>query len=137
MAAARDRLFPPVFKKLSGRGVPVPGIIIASTLATILVGFNYSRGLVDMFSFIIKLATLSCLLPYLFSSLSEVMLYLRKRKDYNKQRLFTATVIAVPAFIYSVWAVTGLEYEIILYGAILLTAGIPFYYYIIYFSRKS
>jgi APA family basic amino acid/polyamine antiporter len=137
LAAARDRLFPPVFKKLSRRGVPVPGIILASILATILVGFNYSRGLVDMFAFIIKLATLSCLLPYLFSSQSEVMLYLRKRKGYNKKRLFTATAIAVPAFLYSVWAITGLEYEIILYGGILLAAGIPFYYYISHFSRKS
>ena len=137
MAAARDRLFPPVFMKISRRGVPVPGILIASILATILVGFNYSRGLVNMFAFIIKLATLSCLLPYLFSSLSELMLYLRKRKDFNKKRLFSASAIGVPAFIYSMWAITGLEHEIILYGAILLAAGIPFYYYILYSSGKS
>ena len=137
MAAARDRLFPPVFKKLSRRDVPVPGILIASFLATILVGFNYSRGLVNMFTFIIKLATLSCLLPYLFSSLSEVMLYLRKRKDFNKKRLYSAIAIGVPAFVYSMWAITGLENEIILYGAILLAAGIPLYYYINRYSGKS
>ncbi|HEC44361.1 MAG TPA: hypothetical protein ENI20_16180 [Bacteroides sp.] len=45
--------------------------------------------------------------------------------------------IAVPAFLYSLWAITGLEYEIILYGAILLSAGIPFYYYLNYLSRRS
>ena len=137
MAASRDRLFPLVFRKLSSRGVPVPGIFIASILATILVGFNYSRGLVNMFAFIIKLATLSCLLPYLFSSLSEVMLYLRKKKTFNKKRLFSAAAIGSPAFIYSVWAITGLEHEILLYGAILLAAGIPFYAYIHYSSGKS
>ncbi len=50
---------------LRGTGIPPagasPGILIASVLASILVSFNYTRGLVEMFSFIIKLATLSCL----------------------------------------------------------------------------
>jgi len=76
------------------------------------------------------LSTLSCLLPYLFSSLSEIALYLRKKQAYNKKRLLAASLISIPAFLYSVWAITGLEYEVLFWGAILLTAGIPFYVYI-------
>ena len=127
MAAARDHLFPPVFKRLSKKRVPVVGLIIASVLASFLVSVNYTRGLVKMFSFIIMLSTLSCLLPYLFSSLSEIALYLRKKKPYNKQRLLTASLISIPAFLYSLWAITGLEYEVLLWGAILLTSGVPIY----------
>ena len=136
MAAARDKLFPSTFKMVSGKGVPVIGLIIASVLASALVGINYSKGLVKMFSFIIMLSTLSCLVPYLFSSLSEIMLYLKKRKNHNKKALITAVCISVPAFLYSLWAITGLEYEIILWGAVLLTAGMPVYAYVKINARR-
>jgi APA family basic amino acid/polyamine antiporter len=129
MAASRDKLFPSVFKKVSGKGIPVAGLVIASLLASILVGINYTGGLVKMFSFIIMLSTLSCLLPYLFSSLTEVMLYLRKKRTYSRKRLLAASLISIPAFLYSLCAITGLEYEVFLWGAILLTAGVPVYAY--------
>ncbi len=127
MAAAKDKLFPPSFKKVNKRGIPIIGLLIASTLASFLVSVNYSKGLVKMFSFIIMLSTLSCLLPYLFSSLSEIALYLRKKKRFNKRRLLSASLISIPAFLYAVWAITGLEYEVILWGTILLALGIPLY----------
>ena len=129
MAAARDKLFPSAFKKESKNGTPVIGLIIASVLASILVSTNYTRGLVEMFSFIIKLSTLSCLLPYLFSSLSEIAMYLRGKKSFNRKKLILSASISIPAFLYSLWAITGLEYEIITWGAILLAGGIPVYAY--------
>jgi APA family basic amino acid/polyamine antiporter len=90
-----------------------------------------------MFSFIIMLSTLSCLLPYLFSSLSEVTLYLRKKRAFNRKRLVAASLISIPAFLYSLWAITGLESEVLLWGAILLTAGVPIYIYLRYRGRKD
>ena len=137
MAAARDKLFPPAFNKISGKGIPVIGIVIASVLASALVSLNFTRGLVKMFSFIIMLSTLSCLLPYLFSSLSEIALYLRKKREFNRKRLIAASLISIPAFLYSLWAITGLESEVLLWGAILLTAGVPIYVYLRYSRRKS
>lgn len=136
MAAARDKLFPPAFNKKSGKGIPVIGIVIASVLASALVSLNYTRGLVKMFSFIIMLSTLSCLLPYLFSSLSEIALYVRKRREFNRKRLLAASLISIPAFLYSLWAITGLESEVLLWGAILLTAGVPMYIYLRYNYNK-
>ena len=136
MAAARDKLFPPSFNKVSKKGVPVVGLIIASLLASFLVSVNYTKGLVKMFSFIIMLSTISCLLPYLFSSLTEVVLYLRKKKTYNRKRFISASLISIPAFLYSLWAITGLEYEVLFWGTILLTAGIPIYIYLKFRSKK-
>jgi len=130
MAAARDKLFPPGFKQVNKKGIPIIGLLIASILASLLVSFNYTRGLVKMFSFIIMLSTLSCLLPYLLSSLSELALYLRKKKKFNKRKLIATLLISIPAFLYSVWAITGLEHEVILWGAILLASGIPIYAFI-------
>ena len=130
MAAARDKLFPSVFKKIKQNGIPVTGLVIASVLASLLVGLNYTKGLVKMFSFVIMLSTLSCLLPYLFSSFSELMLYLRKKESFNNKKLISALCISIPAFLYSLWAISGLEFEILLWGTLLLAAGLPIYIYV-------
>lgn len=125
MAAARDGLFPPIFKKETSKGVPLAGILFSSVLAMVLVGFNYTRGLVDMFSFIIKLATLSCLLPYLFASLVELSLHFRKKKILSKKGLIRVSAISIPAFLYALWAITGLDSEVLLWGIGLLGLGLP------------
>jgi APA family basic amino acid/polyamine antiporter len=129
MAAARDRLFPPAFKRTSNKGIPIIGLLIASILASVLVSLNFTRGLVSMFSFIIMLSTLSCLLPYLFSSLTELVLYLRNKQNFNKNKFIKAVAISIPAFLYSAWAITGLAYEVIFWGVALLVSGVPFYLY--------
>ena len=46
---------------------------------TVLVAMNFSRGLVELFTFIILLATLSALVPYTFCSLAGVILHRRER----------------------------------------------------------
>lgn len=134
MAAAKDKLFPASFKKVSKNGIPILGILIASALASVLVGMNYTKGLIKMFSFIIMLATLTCLLPYLFSSLSELMLYFRKKKAYSRKKLIMASCISIPAFLYSLWAITGLGWEIIGWGLLLLASGVPIYGFLV--TRK-
>ena len=74
MAVAQDGLFPRVFGRLSARGTPVVGMLVAGVLSTGLVAMNYSQNLVDLFTFIILLATLSTLVPYAFCSLAGFML---------------------------------------------------------------
>lgn len=137
LAAARDDLFPAGFKKVSKNNIPVLGLIIASVLATVLVGFNYTKGLVKMFSFMIMLSTLSCLLPYVVSSLSEIMLYLRKKKTFDRKQFMLSLCISIPAFFYSIWAITGLEFEVLVWGAVLLLAGLPVFYFIKFKNRIS
>ena len=59
-AAARNGLFPRQFAKLHGRrGTPVFGLVVSSVLITGLVMMNYTRSLVDQFTFVILLATLT------------------------------------------------------------------------------
>lgn len=130
MAAAKDKIFPAAFKVISKEGIPLIGLIISSVLASVLVSMNYSKGLVQMFTFIIMLSTLACLVPYLLSSLVEIALYLRKKSNYHKNQLYVAICISIPAFLYSLWAVIGLGYEIIFWGIILLLGGIPIFFII-------
>src|SRR4029077_1443431 len=58
MAIARDGLFPRIFGEVSARGTPARGMVIGSALATALIGMNFTRGLVGLFTYIILLSTL-------------------------------------------------------------------------------
>ena len=126
MAAARDSLFPAIFGRLSTRGMPVAGLIISSTLATILVVSNYTRGLVGLFTFAILLSTLTVLVPYAFSAAAELWL-LRQDSSRNGLHRPGAVVIAVLAFVYSFWAMAGSGQEVVYLGFLLLMAGVPVY----------
>ncbi len=129
MAAARDRLFPKLFGRMSKTGVPALGIAISSVLVTFLLVFNYSGSgsLVQIFSFIILLATLTTLVPYAFCAMSELMILIINRAMFNGKCLLGSSVIAIVAFAYSVWTVIGSGAQTVLYGFVLLLLGVPAY----------
>jgi basic amino acid/polyamine antiporter, APA family len=127
LAAARDGLFPLAFGRLSAVGTPVFGLVISSVLVTILTALNYNAGLVDAFNFFILLATMTTLVPYVFTTMAELMLFLTDRSRFGSPRLGGSTVIALLAFAYSLWALYGAGAEVVLWGTLLLLAGLPVY----------
>ncbi|HSC28406.1 MAG TPA: amino acid permease, partial [Vicinamibacterales bacterium] len=126
LAVARDGLFPAVFGRVSTRGTPAAGMVIAGLLTTGLIALNYTRGLVDLFTFIILLATLSTLVPYVFSSLA-VFLW-RPMPGQPSHKLSTgAAIVAALAFAYALWAIGGAGADTVYWGFILLLCGLPVY----------
>jgi len=127
MAAARDRLFPAVFARTGRGGAPVFGLIVSSVLVTLLMAMSYTKSLVDQFTFIILLATLTTLVPYAYSAAAQLMLLVSDRARFSGRRLATDAVVALLAFGYSLWAIAGAGYEVVFKGFLLLLAGIPVY----------
>lgn len=128
MAAARDHLFPKVFAKENKSGVPGIGIVVSSVLVSVLMSMNFSRSLADTYTFIILLSTLTVLVPYLFSVISYMIIEGKNGGLMTKKP--GKVIIAVLAFVYSMWAVIGSGEEIVYWGFILLMAGLPFYAWI-------
>jgi APA family basic amino acid/polyamine antiporter len=127
MAAARDRLFPAAFARTGRAGAPVVGLVVSSVLVTLLMAMNYTKSLVDQFTFIILLATLTTLVPYAYSAAAQLMLLATDRARFSARRLATDAVIALLAFGYTLWAIAGAGYEVVFKGFLLLLAGIPIY----------
>jgi APA family basic amino acid/polyamine antiporter len=121
MAAAADGLFPAAFARLSSRGTPVTAMIIAGVMSTVLVAMNYTRGLVELFTFIILLSTLSTLVPYVFCSLAVWLMPGRPAPS------GAAAVVPVLAFLYAMLAIVGAGAETVFYGFVLLLAGLPLF----------
>lgn len=124
-AIAKDKLFPPIFGKMNKNGVPATGIIISSILISALMAMNYTKGLVEAFSFMLLLASMTALIAYLFTSASYVVVSIREQ-GYTKQTTLRLAIATV-AFIFSIWAIAGSGAEIVYWGFILLMAGLPVY----------
>ncbi len=129
MAAADDKLFPGPFARRSKSGVPAWGMIVAGILMTVVLALNYSgsKNAVDIFNFIILLATLTTLVPYAFCAMAEVTVFFTDRERFSGQRLGAAITISVLAFIYSVYAIVGSGASAVMWGFVLMLVGIPVY----------
>jgi basic amino acid/polyamine antiporter, APA family len=135
-AIAKDKLFPPLFAKKNGNGVPAIGIIISSVLVSILMCMNYTKGLAEQFKFLILLSTLAILIPYLFSTASYIIILL-KNKLTSKSSWVSAILLSTFAFLFCMWVIIGSGQEIVYWGFLLLMAGIPFYVWIIWLRDKK
>jgi len=116
LAAAGDGLFPRAFARRDRHGTPVFGVLVGSSLATVLVIASYSRSLVDLFTFILLISTSAILLPYAASSAA----WLRRGTGGGR-------VVAALALLYSLYALSGAGAEALGWGAVLLLAGLPVY----------
>ncbi len=125
MAAAKDKMFPRIFKKENKNGAPVLGLIIGSVLSSIVMLMNFSEGLVDQFTFMVNLTVLTCLVPYLFVSAAYIIVLIERKIHLNS--ILKTFVLGLLGFSYSVWAIYGSGADVVFYGFLLLLLGIPFY----------
>ncbi len=120
MAVALDRLAPAAFAKQNEGGSSNLSLLLASSLSTLLLLMNYSKGLIAMFEFLATMSTLAILLPLLVSSLAEF------RHSWLSAKAWAA--VAGFAILYSLFAIFGSGLTVIMWGVLLLVVGIPVYY---------
>lgn len=120
MAAARDGVLPRAFARENARGAPAFGVIVSCLLASVLVISNYNRSLVDLFRFSVLLSTAATLLPYLAGAAAWLW-----RGDGRGSRLAAAGALA-----FSLYALGGIGTEALLWGAGLVLAGLPIYFWL-------
>ena len=125
-----DGVFPKFFGKISNKtGTPINSLIFSSALVNILLVMNFQKGMVDTFTFITILATLSYLPVYLLSVAAEMMLTFRGESEFNFKIFIKKSILPLLAFIYVIWTIYGSGAEIVMWGFILMLAGIPVYIY--------
>ena len=98
---------------------------------------NFSKGLVDQFVFIILLATLTTLVPYLFCALAEIMIFIKTGRTVAQKGLAPVFALAAAGFLYSAWAIYGAGADTVFYGFLLLVAGIPVYVWLKFAIRNT
>ena len=133
LGAAQDGLFPKQFARVDRkRGTPVFGLVISSVLITglLLLNLRSSGTLVETFTDIIIIATLTALVPYMYAAAAQLYLFFADRDSFSGVHFARYSVIALLALAYSSWAIWGAGYEYIAKGFMLLIAGIPVYLWV-------
>ena len=135
MATAQDTMFPRVFKRENSSGAPYIGLLIGSSLTSILVLMNLTDGLVEAFTFLLNITVLTVLVPYLFVSAAYIIVVIEKNLHFNNAiKTFTLGTLGGT---YSLWAIFGSGSNTVYYGFLLLLAGIPFYVLMQWNKRKK
>jgi APA family basic amino acid/polyamine antiporter len=116
-------LFPKFFARDSSRGTPVPALLVAGVINSLMVLANYSRGMVAMFTFMVLLTTLGNVVCYLVCTMADVVLARRGARPVRVREL----LLASGAFGFCLWAVVGAGKEAVFWNLVLLALGIPLY----------
>ncbi len=124
-SASKDRLFPKIFKRVNSKGAPAFGIAISSLLVSALMMTNFTRGLNETFTFLVLLSTVAALIPFAFAAASYGVLLLQNKLW--KRDSVSKVVLALLAFLFTLWAIAGSGEEAVYWGLIAILAGIPFY----------
>lgn len=137
LAAAQDGLFPQKFQRTVGKGTPVFGLLMTAVLMSALLFMNYNKTLIQTFNFMVTLATLSILITYLFSVLSQLLLFLEQPEKFRKRDLAKALALTIPATGYILLAMLGSGAEIMMWGSFLFFASAPVYVLVKWQNKTS
>jgi amino acid transporter len=129
-AAGEDGVFPGFFAKVHPKfKTPYVALILGSVLVNILLFMNYNKSLASAFNFIILLATLSFLPIYAMTAAAEMLLIVKKEKNFNAWNFVKNSIIPLLGFIYAMWTIYGSGSDTVMWGFIMMLAGVPFYIY--------
>lgn len=126
MAAARDRLFPTEFARLSHKEIPVFGIVVATALASILTVFSYWQ-FHSVFTEVVLLSVFTAVIPYLYSAAAHLYWLIVKGRAVDWPHLVRDLVVTVLAVLFSFWALAGSGYQAVYYGIFVFFLGILVY----------
>ncbi|HEY4367080.1 MAG TPA: amino acid permease [Steroidobacteraceae bacterium] len=127
-AMAINGAFPSAFARESRFGTPMFALIFTGALVTLVVLANYSRTMVQVFTFMVLIATSANLFVYLVCSLAAIKLAYRGElgtQGWSFRMLATAALLGS---IYTLWAMVGAGREAVLWGFALMFAGLPIYW---------
>jgi APA family basic amino acid/polyamine antiporter len=134
-SAAEDGLFFRRFGKLHPKyGTPHVALVTGTLIAAALIPLYFVHSLLDTFTFLILLANLGALFPYLYNSAAALMLARRPGGDWTAVQRWRIQIIGLVCFSFLLWATYGVGQEVIFYGFLVMMAGVPLY---IWFRTSS
>ena len=139
MAAARHGLLPGIFADLNSRGVPAKGIAISVGLSSILLVMQAggTGAFIQIYNFIVGLSTVAEMIPYVFCTLVEGILYVTLGRKLGYWSPRTYIPIATIAFLFSMWTIYGAGAAAGMWTLLLLLAGLPVYVAILHYQKPD
>jgi APA family basic amino acid/polyamine antiporter len=129
-SASEDGIFFRQLGKLHPRfGTPYVSLIIGTLIASTLLTMYFAPGasLLSAFTFLVLLANLGTLFPYLFNAAAALMLARRDPDAWPAPVRRRMQIMAFVCFVFLVWSTYGVGQEVVFWGFLVSIAGIPLY----------
>jgi len=85
--------------------------------------------MVGIFTFMALISTTACLVMYALCSAALLRLQWTQQLGPARTGSIPLAIVGIAATAYSLWAIVGAGAEAVLWGAALLLAGVPLYYW--------
>jgi arginine:ornithine antiporter/lysine permease len=128
--AAKQKMFPSYFLKENKKGTPKRALITTNLMTQLFIFSTISQSVSKAFDFIIIIATLAYLVPYVISSVYQLKLVITgDTYEAQPRQRITDSIIAALATIYSLWVIVAgtADIKTFLLGMVLLVSGLLFY----------
>jgi basic amino acid/polyamine antiporter, APA family len=127
MAAAQDGAMPSIFGQLSARGVPARGLVISVGLSSglLLLSASGSSAFVAFYNLIVNLSTDAAMVPYVFCSMVEAILFVTRKPVSRALRVGPFTPVAIVAFVFSLGTIYGSGADAGMWALILILVAAP------------
>ena len=133
LTLARRGMFPAWFAHENAFATPQRAHIFSSLLATTVVLANYTRGMADLFKFMVLVTTSVSIIFYIAGTLASLRLVRDGR--IGASRGFG--VIAVIGLAYSLWTFHGAGLEASIWSLGMIAAGMPIYLFMTRIARPA
>jgi APA family basic amino acid/polyamine antiporter len=120
---ANHGMLPRVLAPLNSRGAPALALVVTGVFASAMVAMNYSKSLVEGFTFLTLVVTAANLPLYFCCALALAILWKRGSLGASRDLL----VLGVLGSAYTIFALVGMGREPFLWGLALAAAGVPLY----------
>lgn len=133
-----QKIFPPIFAKLHPKyNTPITALIIEGIFGSLLIIANYTKGLAGAYLFIILVSTMSTIICFIATVLSDIMLLRDMGGKVTPWRYIKKCALPLLAFVYLLYAIYGTGYESVMWGFLFLLVGLPVYAYMRYKYPQS
>ena len=117
---AQDGIAPQLFARQRPGGAPAAALVVGASIGSVLMLLNATEGLLGAFTFLLMMSTATALLPYFLCALAEL------KHSWGSSRGWIT--LAFVSAMYSFFALVGSGFVVLMWGGILLCAGLPVYW---------
>lgn len=127
--AAKQGIFIPRFMKENKKGIPAFSLLLTNALGQLFIFSTISNSISEAFNFIIYIATLSYLFPYVIAAAFQVKLVMTGETYENGNGRLKDGIIGGLATFYAVYVLFAgtSDLKTFLLGILLLVSGLAFY----------
>jgi amino acid transporter len=91
---------------------------------------NYFKGLNAAYEFVMLLATMAALPPYIFVAAADILIARQQGNKITILNFIKNGFVPLLALLYSIYAVYCTGAEAVMWGFLLMLSGIPFYLFV-------